>query len=746
MLELKDKILNRMGVAEAMGHRATQSARRLQQAADKHHDAANAEIADLAKQIQAKGVGQDEELEQRYCRALVTRSHMIQAGHLAQQDAGKMPEVGGKLEKGLGTFEEQAHPRAEHPEGNYRPGEFVPKGEAQGKDAEAKEESGHKEPWEMTASEFKDYQIPTDVSDHSRNPGDLDEYRESGNLLSDYVGDAYSLNEWLGKDNGNPKFDESRRLGDQVKRGLPLTIYRTTDAEGEIFPGAYVSLSKPYAQSHGESTMGKDTQYGGKFHMLQAKVYPDELYCVNAQEFFYVPRDLNKFHEASVKAAVKAGKPVPQNVLDEYGLQAKAQPPRDLAPKEDVEAVADAAEESGHPDLAQAHRDGHAEVEPHTMTRKAYMLSQDASGDQMRHRQRHMAAVRDALKEGKEVAPEVLADYPSLTKKEFTGKEEDPKEAWQLRQSDMHQAADLDKQYEANYLDANGEKIASSRTTPAKPDNLPLGSWRIDSWKGLYGKEISQLRELDPDDLIPSEDTDRPKHADVERYAEWAKEGKVAPPIEVLELPDGKLKVANGHRRWLAAKAAGTKVRAWVSPNGIVPGKFDSEGKPMTTGLTHELAVHHAIKSGATIPQPVLDEYQEMFKAMRSRFVPPDMPRWRNGRPEGDAYLPLNGVEDRYKFRAMVEEMEKGTWKWSKPLIRCGDQLLTGSHRYAAAKVAGTPLVLMDVDDVFSEGGLDFKETWEKNAQPWDGWLSNLDYALKCLPDELREKYGIDLG
>jgi hypothetical protein len=142
----------------------------------------------------------------------------------------------------------------------------------------------------------------------------------------------------------------------------------------------------------------------------------------------------------------------------------------------------------------------------------------------------------------------------------------------------------------------------------------------------------------------------------------------------------------------------------------------------------------------------VVSKTKSIKKAVRHPFSPPDMPRWRGPRPSPDSYLPLNGVEDREKFLAMAKEMAAGTWAWDVPLIRCGDQLLTGSHRYAAAKTAGVPVETMDVADLFREGGLDFREVWTRHAQPYTSWLNNMDTALKCLPPDLLQRYGVDLG
>jgi broad specificity phosphatase PhoE len=128
-------------------------------------------------------------------------------------------------------------------------------------------------------------------------------------------------------------------------------------------------------------------------------------------------------------------------------------------------------------------------------------------------------------------------------------------------------------------------------------------------------------------------------------------------------------------------------------------------------------------------------------------FVPPDMPRWQV-RPKGDEprYLPLNAVEDRDKLRGMVATMEDGTWEWDKPIICSGDQLMTGSHRYHAAKATGQKIPLKDFGEVCAEGGIDFEKEWRARAEPYGGWISNVSNVIRLFPPGLAEKYGIELG
>jgi hypothetical protein len=149
----------------------------------------------------------------------------------------------------------------------------------------------------------------------------------------------------------------------------------------------------------------------------------------------------------------------------------------------------------------------------------------------------------------------------------------------------------------------------------------------------------------------------------------------------------------------------------------------------------------------ATQPSdPEESDDSPLYKGRRAEWVPPDMPRWEKGPIAPGALLPLNGVEDRNKFGQMLDTMRAGSWTWDRPLVRCGEQLITGSHRYNAARAAGLQPPTVTLDSVFREAGLDFRTLWRENAVPLVSWVSNLCAILPYLPPELVEKYGIDLG
>lgn len=184
--------------------------------------------------------------------------------------------------------------------------------------------------------------------------------------------------------------------------------------------------------------------------------------------------------------------------------------------------------------------------------------------------------------------------------------------------------------YTAQY-EVDGVSIASSRTTPSTVDVPAVGTWRIDDVRGLYGRDIERLNEVPIDELVlpelrEGEKLDATKAGDDATYASWIKEGKEPPPIDVIRMDDGRLRVSDGHRRVLAAKASGADtVKAWVSEL-VETGKTDVEGRPMKTGLTFELAQQRASGKPQEVnkatPRP--DPIPEGRKQAESRIAKPD--------------------------------------------------------------------------------------------------------------------------
>jgi hypothetical protein len=693
--ELKETILNRMGIADAMAHRAKATAKRLHQAAAKHHDALNGELAGLAQQIEGAGIGNNPELEERYCRALVARSHMAQAHTMAHADSLRMPEVGGNLKKGQESFnfDEESHPRekkGDQREG-YKPGEFVPKGAAGN--------LAPKEDWQkngVRSGAFKAW-----FGDWERDPKSASKVvdTETGEPLETW---QTRLEKTGGKVVSKPVYHGSGKGG---FRSFELS---KTEPNGLVGPGFYFTENEEVAKSY----LGKEAPEKGLSRELtdedmeHIRDWGGMHASLNGVQAMFLNMETKTRSEFATWLAHRDHLHAPLRRLGiTVGLQGKDQVyscylnirnpvDADETPSDDTLGKIWDGIPEGHSWKLAAAEDPHYDWRNHFvednrgLTLLSLMRKNDTGGGWETNNkvaiQRALAAMgHDGLThiggtyagngdtkhrvwvaweptqikssedsdgtfdpnnsdiyKGRVSRAQAEAagqaafgfeeqDHPRaaegtagqykpgefVPKAEQQGAVEKPdheKEAWELSRSDMKSSSDYDKSYMTNYVDEAGNKTASSRTTPAQDEETPLGTWRRDDYKGSHGTEVEQLRELDPNDLIPSEDTDAPKKADVARYTEWAKEGKKAPPIHVVETDSGKLKISNGHRRWLAAKAAGTKIRAWVSPAAVIPDMKDSEGKPMKTGLTHELAIHHAIEAGQRVPDEVLQDYPDL--------------------------------------------------------------------------------------------------------------------------------------
>ena len=106
----------------------------------------------------------------------------------------------------------------------------------------------------------------------------------------------------------------------------------------------------------------------------------------------------------------------------------------------------------------------------------------------------------------------------------------------------------------------------------ADRESAPAGSWVKADFKLADSQPVYQVRDLPLDGLyLPELDSSgrlQPeKRKYLDGYTERAKAGERAPSINVIEMESGKLRVVDGHRRVMAARAAGkTTIRALVSP------------------------------------------------------------------------------------------------------------------------------------------------------------------------------------
>jgi len=166
-----------------------------------------------------------------------------------------------------------------------------------------------------------------------------------------------------------------------------------------------------------------------------------------------------------------------------------------------------------------------------------------------------------------------------------------------LYQPDEVVQAIKESEWFSRFRDVYKDKV-SGMDVPMPEDGLPLGVWMVDdTLKMETGRMVSQLREVNVVDLKPGEETGAERMPYVNVYTKWAEENKIPPPLFVLETDQGTLMITNGHRRWLAAKAAGkTTIRAWVNPRED-SGIKDSNGNPIWRPMTDKaLAEKHGIR------------------------------------------------------------------------------------------------------------------------------------------------------
>ena len=107
--------------------------------------------------------------------------------------------------------------------------------------------------------------------------------------------------------------------------------------------------------------------------------------------------------------------------------------------------------------------------------------------------------------------------------------------------------------------------------------------------------------------------------------------------------------------------------------------------------------------------------------------------------------IPPHEVRDEQKLEEIKESLKQNGWQGSPLVIWGDDDLLTGSHRYAAAVDLGwsdSEIPTIDLEDVFAEGGLDFDELHEIFDYPTLDEITGSG-MLDELPKSIIKKYGI---
>lgn len=112
-----------------------------------------------------------------------------------------------------------------------------------------------------------------------------------------------------------------------------------------------------------------------------------------------------------------------------------------------------------------------------------------------------------------------------------------------------------------------------SSMTPSEATDLPLGSIRVAAYGDEDDRYVDVLRIVPVESLLLAEPEDNIKKTrEYKQYVQWAREGRVAPSIQVNESDTGEL-IATNRRRVLAAHEVGIKtLKAWVSPMNPITG------------------------------------------------------------------------------------------------------------------------------------------------------------------------------
>lgn len=105
-----------------------------------------------------------------------------------------------------------------------------------------------------------------------------------------------------------------------------------------------------------------------------------------------------------------------------------------------------------------------------------------------------------------------------------------------------------------------------SELVPWPMDTYPFqpGEWVLEDRAIGWGREIEQLREIDPETVTVNKKVDHSESL-IEQFAAWMHKGYLAPPVTVVIHASGTPIVVDGKKRWLAALRAKRRILAWFS-------------------------------------------------------------------------------------------------------------------------------------------------------------------------------------
>ena len=114
---------------------------------------------------------------------------------------------------------------------------------------------------------------------------------------------------------------------------------------------------------------------------------------------------------------------------------------------------------------------------------------------------------------------------------------------------------------------------------------------------------------------------------------------------------------------------------------------------------------------------------------------------------------PLHEVRDEQHKERLKKSIKENGWEGAPLVVMNEEQLITGSHRYYAVKdleeegdFMEQDIPTIEIEEVFEEADLDFEEIMEENDYPDINFEFGLFVeAIRQLPNNIKEKYGIDL-
>lgn len=120
---------------------------------------------------------------------------------------------------------------------------------------------------------------------------------------------------------------------------------------------------------------------------------------------------------------------------------------------------------------------------------------------------------------------------------------------------------------------------------------------------------------------------------------------------------------------------------------------------------------------------------------------------------EADRIQPLHEVQDEQKLANLVESMSADGWVGAPIVVVPGQDFgwgsgdpcaITGSHRIAAARIAGIDVEVIEIDELLAEQGTNLAELDDMYGDPNGDHYEAITRLTDHLPADVVERYGLD--